>query len=377
MKIKYYLPGLYQCEQSGKKSSLQVDETKYPKIAAFLNDLDSFCRKYCNSLDEYIVREKRFLDFVTPNRAVITHEYDIKLESEKSINESKPYYLFNPIKRLGWLKIYADEERLIVAEEKDVKDSFRDALSDELADCGYSFETLWQNKVGLPCFIFLKGVQKESFILTASYYDSLKKEDERSHILGLLVSPLLERDVKYDYLPLKGRSSWLYLKAPDNFDIETNIEEKTTNDYSIELSGGGNKQPDPDILSLTILHKNRNTEKNEKIHIPFFIVLPKTVSLWFNVIYWCTVIPALLLLSDIANTILLKFVKPIIPIDIPGLICNNEHFTEWLLAIVAAVIATRSWMIKEETILKFYSRAITWSLVLIIITYIFDFFVIK
>lgn len=375
MRINYYLPGLYQCEKSDNRSSLQVDETKYPKIAAFLNDLDSFCRNYCNSLDGFIVREKRFLDFDTPNRAVITHEYDIKIESEGTINESKPYYLFNPIKRLGWLKIYADEERLVVAGEKDVKDSIREALCDELADCGYSFETLWQNKAGLPCFIFLKGVQKESFILTASYYDSLKKEDERSHILGLLVSPLMERDVKYDYLPLKGRSSWLYLKAPDNFDIETNIEEKTTNDYSIELSGGGNKQPDPDILSLTILHKNRNAEKNEKIHIPFFIVLPKTVSLWFNVIYWCTVIPALLLLSDIANTILLKFVKPIIPIDIPGLICNNEHFTEWLLAIVAAVIATRSWMIKEETILKFYSKAITIVLVCTVILYLLDFLV--
>ena len=83
----------------------------------------------------------------------------------------------------------------------------------------------------------------------------------------------------------------------------------------------------------------------------------------------------MLLLSDIVNTILLKFVEPIIPIDIPGLICNNEHFTEWLLAIVAAVIATRSWMIKEETILKFYSKAITVVLVCSILLYLLDFLV--
>lgn len=375
MKIKYYLPGLYQCEQNEKKSSLQVDETKYPKIAAFLNDLDSFCRKYCNSLDEYIVREKRFLDFVTPNRAVITHEYDIKLESTKDIDESKPYYLFNPIKRLGWLKIYADEERLIVAGEEIVKDVVKKALSSELESCDYSFESIWKNKVGLPSFIFLKNIDKESFILTASYYDSLKTSDTRCLIPRLLFSPLMERDVKYDYLPLKGRSAWLYLKAPDNFDIETDLKEIRTEDYSIELSGGGNRQPDPDILSLTILHKKRISEKNEKVNIPFSIVLPKTVSLWFNVIYWCTVIPALLLLSDIINTILLKFIKPIIPIDIPGLFCNNEHFTEWLLAIVAAVIATRSWMIKEETILKFYSKAITVVLVCTVFLYIIDFLV--
>lgn len=374
MKIKYYLPGLYQCEQTNKKSSLQVDETKYPKIAAFLNDLDSFCRKYCNSLDEYIVREKRFLDFDTPNRAVITHEYDIKLESEDSINKLKPYYLFNPIKRLGWLKIYADEERLIVAGEKEVKDIIRDALFNELTDSVYSFETLWQNKVGLPCFVFLKDIDEKFFILTASYYDSLTTYDKECHI-KLLFSPLKERDIKYDYLPLKGRSSWLYLKAPDNFDIETKIKEKKTEDYSIEISGGGKKQPDPDILSMTIIHKERNAVKIEKIPIPFSIVLPKTVALWFNVIYWCTVIPALLLLSDIVNTLLLKFVKPIIPIDIPGLICNNVHFTEWLLAIVAAVIATRSWMIKEETILKFYSRAITIVLVCTILLYFIVFLV--
>lgn len=375
MRINYYLPGLYQCEKSDNRSSLQVDETKYPKIAAFLNDLDTFCRKYCNSLDGYIVREKRFLDFDTPNRAVITHEYDIKIESEGTINESKPYYLFNPIKRLGWLKIYADEERLVVAGEKDVKDSIREALRDELADCDYSFEILWQNKVGLPCFIFLKGAEKELFILTASYYDSLTTNDTRSHFFKLLISPLKERDVKYDYLPLRGRSSWLYLKAPDNFDIETNIEDRKTEDYSIELSGGGNKEPDPDILSLTIIHKKKDAETVERIPIPFSIVLPKTVALWFKIIYWCTVIPALLLLSDVVNTILLKFIKPIIPIDIPVLICNNEHFTEWLLAIVAAVIATRSWMIKEETILKFYSRAITLVLVCMVILYLIDFLV--
>ncbi len=374
MKTKYYLPGLSQCEQTNEKSSLQVDETKYPKIAAFLNDLDSFCRKYCNNLDKYIVREKRFLDFDTPNRAVITHEYDIKLGSKDSINEF-PYYLFNPIKRLGWLKIYADEERLIAAGEEDAKDAIRDAISDELTDGVYSFEKLWQNKVGLPCFVFLKDIKENSFILTASYYDSLTTNDKGSHIFKLLCSPLEERDIKYDYLPLKGRSSWLYLKAPDNFDIETKIKEEKTEDYSIEISGGGNGQPDPDILSLTIIHKKRDTETIEKIPIQFSIVLPKTVKIWFNVIYWCTVIPAVLLLCDIGNTILLKFVKPIIPIDIPGLICNNEHFTEWLLAIAAAVIATRSWMIKEETILKFYSIAITSVVGCTILLYLIDFLV--
>lgn len=375
MKIKYYLPGLYQCEQTDKKSSLQVDETIYPKIAAFLNDLDSFCRKYCDSLDKYIVREKRFLNFDTPNRAVITHEYDIKLKSENSNIKLKPYYLFNPIKRLGWLKIYADEERLIVAGEKDVKDAIKDALCDELANCGYSFDELWQNKVGLPCFIFFKEIEEESFILTASYYDSLMTNDNGSIFFKLLFSPLKERDIEYDYLPLKGRSSWLYLKAPDNFDIETIIKEEKKEDYSIEISGGGNGQPDPDILSLTIIHKKRDTETIEKVPIQFSIVLPKTVKIWFNVIYWCNAIPAVLLLCDIGNTILLKFVKPIIPIDIPGLICDNEHFTEWLLATVATVVATRSWMIKEETILKFYSRAITVVMMCTILLYLIDFLV--
>ena len=35
-----------------------------------------FYNTFCPSLVKYAIREKRFLDFETPNRVQVTHEYD-------------------------------------------------------------------------------------------------------------------------------------------------------------------------------------------------------------------------------------------------------------------------------------------------------------
>lgn len=118
MRNNYYLPGLNGDLEY--ESDAQIDKVNTPKIYLFLTDVDSFYKKYCKSLDVFKLREKRLLEFETPNRVLITHEYDV--EVEKDFDYSVYYYLFNPTKRLSWLKIAQDGKRLPIAKEKDVKE---------------------------------------------------------------------------------------------------------------------------------------------------------------------------------------------------------------------------------------------------------------
>lgn len=170
---EYYLPGLNDKSQN---VSLQNDITNKdtPKIYLFLTNTDAFYDKYCRNLDNFKLREKRFLDFETPNRALITHEYDIEI-SDDDFNYQDYYYLFNPRARLSWLKISQEGKRLSVAGEKTVKSYIKEILQSELLQVSISFDEIWRNKIGLPCFIKLEKGQYKNFLLTASYYDSIKE----------------------------------------------------------------------------------------------------------------------------------------------------------------------------------------------------------
>lgn len=105
MQNNYYLPGLNE-NTSNEYSCVQINRTDTPKIFLFISNVDLFCKRYCKSLDSFKLREKRLLDFETPNRALITHEYDVEVDDDFDYTEY--YYLFNPIKRLSWLKIAQD-----------------------------------------------------------------------------------------------------------------------------------------------------------------------------------------------------------------------------------------------------------------------------
>ena len=92
-----------------------------------------------------------------------------------------------------------------IAKESDIKKKIYKVLEEELNKASINFDELWNNRKGLPCFIKILKSQYNNFLITASYYDSIKSENkERKSFL----SPLMERRIKYDYLPLEGKSSW-------------------------------------------------------------------------------------------------------------------------------------------------------------------------
>ncbi len=87
MKSKFYLPGLNRSSNNAEALSFNLDEVVCPMSHLFFKDTNAFYRKYCESFDDFKLREKRFLDFETPNRTLITHEYDIKIEGTFDYNK--------------------------------------------------------------------------------------------------------------------------------------------------------------------------------------------------------------------------------------------------------------------------------------------------
>lgn len=72
-------------------------------LCLFFDDEKAFYQKHCNELAGRIIREKRILEFETPNRVKVTYEYDIEA-SKKDVGEKDIVFLFLPDKRKSWQK---------------------------------------------------------------------------------------------------------------------------------------------------------------------------------------------------------------------------------------------------------------------------------
>lgn len=379
----YYLPGLngdIKESDKSKELSFNLDEALSPMSYLFYNDTGAFYRKYCDHFDIFKIREKRFLDFETPNRALITHEYDIQIKGD--FDYSKFYYLFNPIKRLSWLKISQEGKRLSVAKESQVKTIVKDILITELSHLGDSdeiFNEMWQKKKGLPCFIKLeKKAEYNDFLLTASYYDSIKAEKVQNilckifnHIFSYF-SPLLERRIKYEYFPLQEKSSWLYIKSPNNFNVRYYSDGSFWDEdiNRIDFANSNGEEADPGKLSLTIINSKSINTKKDTVTLFFDIIVPKSLKVWFTGIYYVSIGALLITSFNVLNSIYLSFLKPIYYSNPIGQLFSNKNIGGLILSIIAAIIATRGWLISEETIFRKYSLRITYIMIFTILLYI-------
>lgn len=371
MKNKYYLPGLNANQRKQSDLSFEINKDEAPEAYMFYKDTSAFYRTYCDGLDHIKLREKRFLDFETPNRALITHEYDLRIVS--SFEYAKFYYLFNPTERLSWLKISQEGKRLSVADSLYVKGLIEKILVPELtliySDPNVKFEELWNKKKGLPCFIKLEKIGHNDCLLTASYYDSIKQqEDDKSSI----INPLSERSIKYEYLPLKNKSSWLYIKAPSSFNIKYNHKETIygKDNNEIDYANAFNEEADPEKTSLTIINKKSTTTKEDTVVVNFDILVPASLKIWFLSIYILTLATLCMLIGYFVNALYVLCFEPIFNANPLDVLIKSPDFGGLVLAVIGAIIATRGWLITEETILRKYSKYITLMMVFIIILYI-------
>lgn len=183
----------------------------------------------------------------------------------------------------------------------------------------------------------------------------------------------MERKIKYDYLPLKGKSSWLYIKAPTNFNISIDKKNIEAQEVNIDYANSGNIDADPGKLSLTILNEESSISlERNVVSLNFSITVPPPLKVWFLSIYYIAIAILIMLCITVGNEIWLYFWTPIFNIESPIiLLFENKNFGAIIMGMVAAVITTRSWLISEETITRYYSIYLTGIMVLIVILYVF------
>ncbi len=387
MKKRFYLPGLNpELKQIVKKKGniegflSLINKSTCPLIHKFISDkeINKFYQENFKELDVVKLREKRLLDFETPNRARIVHELDIDTTLSGSFRYNQFYYLFNPFNRLSWLKITQDNKRLTVANEKQVKTLVKKVLNKEITSliidnhitisCDDVFEDLWQRKKGYPCFVKIENIHRPNFILKSEYFDSIKSDPSKKNPSASLFCPIEERSIKYAYFPLEKRSSWLYLKAPKNFNISANIINLDERINFIDKYSSGKNNSDPDISSMTIVNLGHKPEKDVNVYFDINITVPESLKIWYLTIYYLSLVVLLMLFFRLINSMYLYLDFPVLvrfnPLE---KILTHGNFNNIIVTLIAGIIATRGWLISEETILKKYSKNLTIIMILLLL----------
>jgi hypothetical protein len=382
MMKKFYLPGLLSISPRDFKGKIDADKkAEFDKIIKekahtfrlyeFLYQTNHFYRKNFNTLEKCKIREKRLLAFETPNRCKITHEYDIIVyEKDKDVYNNYNY-LFNPINRLNWLKIKQNGKRILIAPNDVIKKMVKSKLEYDLKSFISSskeqdlfFEYIWDLQISYPCFIKIEDISRENFLIEAEYYDSTEETDKNTKKCYIFA----EREISYKYYPLRNFTSWLYVQAPKDFNLKIeclNDEEK----INIVEYDKNNKNSDPDIKTLIIKNLKEADEESYNVEIKIKIEIPESLKCWFNSIFWLSCTVASLLFIHLVNHIFLIPHFNFSHWDPIGKIMSNGNFHKVILAIVAGIVTTRGWLISEETILRRYSKGLTFiTLVLIIMS---------
>lgn len=77
------------------------------------------------------------------------------------------------------------------------------------------------------------------------------------------------------------------------------------------------------------------------------------------------------------NRIFLTFHTPLFYTSFNPDFLSNDKFSGIILAIIAAIITTRGWLIHEETILRKFAVQESWILLITIISYLIGIFFVK
>lgn len=323
----------------------------YPLIYMLLTNTTRFYEKYFPQLLSCIAREKRQLVFETPNRVKMQYEYE--LERNEALTEDA-YYLFNTRSRLSWLVVEMESKQVAVASNQVVKQKLSMALNGEdkkLAKAlGMTQEDiltiLYNNSEGKPCFV---NYYKNTKSIRISYFDSMQQPTEmKSFFFKKLFNPIAERQINYAYRPLAPFfvNKWLYIKAPEKFAVEA-IPNKCLYE-SVPTT-------DKEVKSFVLTY----VPIRGRAEIDIRIKVPLSMKVWYYTMLW---IPIVILIS-----------LPLIYVAYKSnyISCYTNQLQTFLLqipkgiyAIIAAILATRGWLINEEYVL---GRLSQWYTVLIIL----------
>lgn len=306
----------------------------------FVEDELSFYKKYFNHFSVHVIREKKILVFENPNRMKVTYEFDVQ-----GIKKTKdPLFVFLPNTRKNWLKIMWEGRRLSVSSAEEVKNAVRKVVKSDLEAVNQALgeeseDVLWNKKIWgseerLPCFINGELLEGDGQ-LVVEFYDSFENFKETCGLFG-------ERSYTYDYALEAGRSHWIYVKAPEKFQIAL-----TANDIRANVIKGN----DPEIKAYRIFHDKENIPVKFQIDVK----VPQTLKCWYRAIVFLSA-AFIVVFAWLGFSLIRKNALPLTP-----------AFAQVGISLVAAIIATRGWIMNDETVLKRVSNTMTFLAIFILL----------
>ena len=335
------------CNDAEFVAILSQKRKEFPKIYLLLTETTKFYTERFSDLQDCVKREKRLISFETPSRVLITHEYTI--EGVKHLSQGF-YFLFNTKERLSWLKIYLENNRASIASRSKIVSLLIKELGTELEKFSEFLPgskndialRLYEASDGKPCFVEYNQKEykgQQSLLFSITFFDSIRYK--RAVYKKKWYSFLQEKKISYNYSSISGdANAWIYFKSPNNFvlSLENNAEKGL-----IEVSPSN----DEEIASFVL------TPKGGRLSIDFEISVnvPCALRCWYLVMSYLSLVGiifgASLLWAPVNDKIIKSF-------------CENSY------ALIAALIATRGWLISEEQVMKLMSIFYTTSICLLI-----------
>ena len=309
-------------------------------LQLFVDDELSFYKKYFNHFSANVIREKKILVFENPNRMKVTYEFDVQGLKKTD----KPLFIFLPNTRKNWLKIMWEGRRLSVASADEVRQAIFEVVKDDVATLAQNFTEndemgFWDKKIWgadeyLPCFISGELIEGDGQ-LVVEFYDSFENYEHTRWLFE-------ERTYSYEYMLDAGNSHWIYVKAPEKFQIALSTKDKRAKPI---------KGNDPEIKAYRI-HQN---EETKPIQFNVEVKVPPTLKWWYSMIVVLAGV-FILIFGCLGFALIKKKALPLTP-----------AFAQVGISLVAAIIATRGWIMNDETVLKRVSNVMTVLAVIIII----------
>ena len=331
-----------------------IHQQKIPLCLFFENDR-AFYAKHCHQLTDHLAREKRILEFENPNRVRVTYEYDITVKTNPlGSDQDDIVFLFLPDKRKSWMKIKVGERRLTIADGMKIRSVLFDVVKTDLAslvkEAAYSgteeelWKEIWDDCGSIPCFIYteqIKDLMATGGILEISFYDFLDVDESvKNKRIGLFD----EKHYVYKYPQVAKGNSWLYVKSPSRFDV------------TVTNNGGDavkpNQHNDPEIQSYTIF----GDQKKDELEFKIGVKVPGTLKLWYRALAYMG----------------FAFIAVFLGVALKAYLTGTSKtefsivYAQVGICIIAAIIATRGWLLNEETVLGKLSKRLTWLAIIIV-----------
>lgn len=335
---------IFECNDADIVAILSKNSKRFPKIYLLLTETTKFYTDYFSDLLKFIKREKRLIVFETPSRVSITHEYTI--EGKDKLNQGF-HFLFNTKERLSWLKTSLEDKRISIASREIVITKLTKILGYELDNLATFLhispeETalrLYEASDGKPCFVEFNQDEykrQQSLLLSITYFDSIR--DKASLYKKRWFSPLQEKQINYNYSPIsRNANAWIYFKSPTNFVLSVS---HNASEGKYEASPSN----DEEIKSFVL------TPKGDKLSVDFKISInvPDALKVWYNAMLYLAILGIIYGVILLVNKICAEIPDNMI-----------ETFSSCSLAIIAALIATRGWLMSEEQVMKRISTCYT------------------